>query len=125
MLVPGYPDGVDAQILLNDLRFTKLPKETRTRVMELLSAYRSRTLTASEDAWVRAECRKRKKKIAESHQLQDNARLTNAEIRLGSERFKRLRAMAAVKTRDRLLDKLHAAEQVLRSAEEEQKNFGI
>lgn len=125
MIVPGYPEGVDAQTLLHDLRCIKIPKETRERVMELVSAYRTRALTLAEDSWVRAECRKRRKKIVESHKMQDDARITDARFRLGSKKFEELQRVAKQQTKARLTAKLEAAEAIIREIEEEQKDLGI
>lgn len=125
MIVPGYPIGVDPSALLHDLRCIKIPKEVRERVMELVAAYRTRALTTSEDAWIRAECRKRKKKITESHKMQDACRVTDAKLRLGTKKFQELQAIAHRKTKERLMEKLEAAQAIIRETEEEQKDLGI
>jgi hypothetical protein len=125
MIVPGYPEGVDAQLLLKDLRFIKIPKEVREKVMELISVYRSRLFTTSEDAWIRSECRKRKKKIIECHKMQDDARITDAKRRIGSKKFAELQRDAKKQTQVRLVAKLEQAQAIIRETEEEQKDLGI
>jgi hypothetical protein len=125
MIVPGYPDGIDVSILLGDLRFIKLPNPIRDEVGRLITAYKSRALTLDEDAFVRAECRKRRKKIVELHASQDAARRTDARFRLGFDRYDKLEVEARVKTAQILTAKLEAAREVIRTTQEEQKDLGI
>jgi hypothetical protein len=124
-MFPGYPDGVEAILLLRDLRFVKLPASSRARVLALLEAYKSRALTLSEDGWIRGECRKNRLKIEELHKSQDAVRITNAQLRVGGRKFAELQRLARKASDARDEERLRRLEELEREVAEERENLGI
>lgn len=125
MMIPGYPDGVEIFEVLNDLRFVKISKKDRERVLHLQSEYRRRRLTVQEDSWARSLARRRLKQIEELKASYARVKETEAKKRLGTKKYEKLKAEATKKTRMTLLKKLQSAKREIEQAEEEQKDFGI
>ena len=120
-----YPEGIDTIDVIRDLRFIKLRKEDRAKVLWLHSEFKSRNLTTKEDAWVRTLARRKIKLIRELHAAQQMARTTDAKQRLGYRKFDEMMEKAKTETRLRRLRRLRRAERELEEAKAASQDFGI
>lgn len=121
----GLSEGVETFQILRDLRFIKLPEDVRHKVKKLNADFKTRHLTHQEEVWIRKQYDRRKKQIFELHQMEQNARETDARLRRGSARDKMLRLRAKRETARRLREKRARLEAEIAEIEASEKDFGI
>lgn len=123
MLDAEYPDRHDDRILLDDLRWVKIPPDDRDTVNRLRAAFKERSLKLAESSWLRTMCRRYKVKIEEYRQSQHDVAMTDRRFRVGTPRFRELQKRA--QSGEALKERLAEREAEVKVAQDAKEDFGF